>query len=986
MHLPRRLSCLASLVVALVLGTGQALASATCPAERPAPLLPADPAQCAALLPAIRAPHALPLDQYEAKLATYLRNFCYRDPAAGWHTDKAIRDTGPYTARLVGGEWVGTYYGTHAPVIVWYSADMFAWMRANRPEDPAARPAHPAPVPDGAIMVKEMYPAPAAACRGIDPSRLLPTSGAAIMVRDATASHDGWFWGWFGWNDWSPDWPAKPAQGLADMGFGQYCLNCHASASDNSTFASLRNVKGEPGHFLNFLSQDFFLGRPALSRFAPILERDAEVDRPEPATPLPDTGPDHGFLEALRLPGLAIPDADAVARMPGQVYDSVWMGVGAPTVHGTFVTSDQCLGCHSAGSTGLQFDMTAPQPDGRLLNLSPYGAWRTTPMGLAGRDPMFFAQLASEIGHFHPEVAPMLQDTCLGCHGVQGQRQAAIDRGLAGATCPPFLRSEVDAVPWPSAHASAEAAKYGALARDGIACAVCHRMELGKDAEALINAPQNRCVAARQALLNPHQSGFARMMTGSFLLGPPGQMFGPFADPKQQPMLNALGVRPEKGAAIRASELCGTCHSVHLPVLRHGDTLGYVYEQATYAEWAFSAYRTGTTVDGPLPLGAGATPRSCEDCHMPSDNAAGKPFLSKIASIQEFSDFPQAEETAGPDAIDLPVRSGFAHHAPVGLNLFLITMARQFPGILGIPTYDPMLTRRAVPPLEATTDAILQQADTETATIRIGAVTRADGKLRVTVTVTNLAGHKFPSGVGFRRAFIAFAVLDAKGKTIWESGRTDRSGVIVGPDGTPITGELWWTRNCGARIAPLARLHQPHYRLINQQDQAQIYEELVSAPPAEGPAHCGHDQAPAGQLTTSFLAICAPVKDNRLLPHGYLGRAERVLVAQALGAGPDLADEVGPVGVGDDPAYRAGGGDSVTYLVDLAALPTRPVALRATLYYQATPPYYLQDRFCTSQSRDTQRLSFIASRLKLDGTRIESWKLRIATTGRVGLH
>ena len=160
----------------------------------------------------------------EAKLGAYLRDFCYRDPAAGWHTDKAIRDTGPYTARLVGGEWVGTYYGTHAPVIVWYSPDMFAWMRANRAEDPAARPAHPAPVPDGAIMIKEMYPAPAAACRGIDPLRLLPTSGAAIMVRDATASHDGWFWGWFGWNEWSPDWPAKPAQGLADMGFGQYLL------------------------------------------------------------------------------------------------------------------------------------------------------------------------------------------------------------------------------------------------------------------------------------------------------------------------------------------------------------------------------------------------------------------------------------------------------------------------------------------------------------------------------------------------------------------------------------------------------------------------------------------------------------------------------------------------------------------------------------------------------------------------------------------
>ena len=43
------------------------------------------------------------------------------------------------------------------------------------------------------------------------------------------------------------------------MGFGQYCTNCHASAKDNSTFASLKNIKGEPGEPLVFLSQNFFL-------------------------------------------------------------------------------------------------------------------------------------------------------------------------------------------------------------------------------------------------------------------------------------------------------------------------------------------------------------------------------------------------------------------------------------------------------------------------------------------------------------------------------------------------------------------------------------------------------------------------------------------------------------------------------------------------------------------------------------------------------
>ena len=90
--------------------------------------------------------------------------------------------------------------------------------------------------------------------------------------------------------------------------------------------------------------------------------------------------------------------------MPPETYDSVWAKPQEPTANGQFLTSDQCLGCHSAGGTGLQYDMTQPGPDGKLINISPYGTWRGSPMGLAGRDPIFFAQLASETGTFHPGI------------------------------------------------------------------------------------------------------------------------------------------------------------------------------------------------------------------------------------------------------------------------------------------------------------------------------------------------------------------------------------------------------------------------------------------------------------------------------------------------------------------------------------------------------------------------------------------------------
>ena len=52
-------------------------------------------------------------------------------------------------------------------------------------------------------------------------------------------------------------------------------------------------------------------------------------------------------------------------------------------------------------------------------------------------------------------------------------------------------------------------------------------------------------------------------------------------------------------------------------------------------------------------------------------------------------------------------------------------------------------------------------------------------------------------------------------------------------------------------------------------------------------------------------------------------------------------------------------------------------SIRATLFYQAIPPFYLQDRFCTATGDDTQRLQFLAGHLNLDGTQAQHWKLMI---------
>jgi Cytochrome P460 len=970
---------IAAAILGLLGSTVGGFAETACLSVQEKPQLPVDKALCRSLEQDVRHPSALPLDRYEEKLNSYVTHYCHRDPSAGWRVDKRVRDTGPFVASLKGGDWEGRYFGTHTAVLVWYSAEMYGWLQANRQETGPSTAA--APVPDGSMIIKEMYSPPAAACADVDYAHLKPDQGFALMVRDLKASYDGWFWGWLGWSE-RPDldWPATGENRYPYMGFGQYCTNCHASAKDNHTFASLRNIAGEPGEPLAYLSQNFYLD-PSWQG-----HHEAVVATAEPPAPQ-HYAYDPAFLAVFGSAGTAgnAPTYDTVVKMASETYDNVFVAAGGPRRANTFVTSDQCVGCHDARGTGLQFDMTEPGPKGKLWNVSPYSTWRSSSMGMSGRDPIFYAQLASETAT-HDEPPAMIEDACLGCHGIGGQRQFVIDRFAETGRCEKFPRIGVDIVPFKAADPASRMSSYGALARDGVTCAACHHMVLGKTASARYkDEPQNKCVRERQDFLNPGLTGFAGTFSGNFLLGAIDVLFGPFSVPKQKPMKNAIGIVPEHGEHVRSSELCGSCHAVRLPVLHRDRVVGHIFEQTTYAEWAFSDYRTGTTPDGELPSGRGDRARSCQDCHMPSRDADGRPYRSKIAGIQEYSNFPQSEHTLPPQDIDLPKREGFAKHTLAGLNLFFNQMAQQFPDVLGIRTASPMLGGAGINPLNYTENAIIEQANRDTASISFDHIAVDGGVLNAAVTVVNGTGHKFPSGVGFRRAFVEFSIADDNGRVLWSSGRTDGAGVLIDDRGVPLAGELWWKADCSERIAPEARAHQPHFQVIGRQDQAQIYEELTAAPPDIAAPTCGAGANPAGALTTSFLSQCAKVKDNRILPHGFLPPGQRAAIAAALGAGADLADETGSREVDDDPDYRNGGADTVNYRVRLSDISGVPASLRATLYYQATPPYFLQDRFCTSKSEDTKRLYFLAGNLDLKGTRARNWKLEVVSTGPVPL-
>jgi hypothetical protein len=70
----------------------------------------------------------------------------------------------------------------------------------------------------------------------------------------------------------------------------------------------------------------------------------------------------------------------------------------------------------------------------------------------------------------------------------------------------------------------------------------------------------------------------------------------------------------------------------------------------------------------------------------------------------------------------------------------------------------------------------------------------------------------------------------------------------------------------------------------------------------------------------------------------------------------------------------------VTYRIELPpdVDPAR-VSVRATLYYQSIPPYYLRERFTASNGDATRRLYYLTSNLNLAGTPMENWKIAIAS-------
>ncbi len=946
-------------------------------------------------------PSSLSVAEYEGHLFEFLNQRTYK--SLGWVRDKRVRDTGPYLN--------GKYYGTHPAVSIYYSPEIIRWLEDGK------RSA----IPDGAMIIKEQFEPPAARYEGLDDDqRFEQLSSWTVMVKDAAGSHDGWFWS----N------PAKDQKVVDNhqypfdhpiSGFGIYCVRCHASTKTHGetnefTFASLRNIEGFPGEPLLFRVDDSW--RKAVDHEVPetvdapvdeesdesnealltlALEKAAFAKQTAASSHPRCSDAEHPELcaavlnqEFLELfPMIASASRDGISRFPPVTHDWVPRRPAAAQKSQPFVTSNQCMSCHAGllepfgptmfFPTGDSVEYGAPG-----VHLSPYGEWRWTPMGLAGRDPIFFAQLESEIELMRsdfaddPEQAKLyidnLVETCLTCHGAMGKHQYRLDHG---EDAEPFgldhvMRNstESDAV---EKKGGEKDWRYGALARDGISCTICHQMQ-----------PREQPADDHRHYL---EFFLETSITGNLHVGNPNELHGPFEDKEISPysMEHALGFKPKHNSYIKSSRMCGTCHVVNLPIVdkplepgEEADELvaaeqnplfkkyHHHVEQATYLEWLNSEFENEFDTENPKA-------KTCQDCHMSKDYHNDdlalhlEKIVTRIAAIQDDT-FPDAENLAEQKELLVRLRKeGYARHNFRGLNVFLLEMFNQFDDLLGVRKYDFMTGSKEDIP-HAVAD-FMRQAKNDVATLEIESSVNDANELIATVQVQNKVGHRFPSGVGFRRAFIEFLVIEqpteegAEERIVWSSGRTNALGVLIDAEGEPLPSEFFADDPSNQDKEAGKQVSQQHHEVIDSSDQVQIYETLL--------------HSDKHRFSTSFIHASEVIKDNRLLPRGW----------KAEGPGEGLRGEFlkathpGPLAK-LDPLYGDGSGsDEVTYRVALpAGVEAKRLKVKATLYYQAIPPYFLQSLFKTAPDGPaTRRLHYICSNIDLQGTPIEGWKLSVTS-------
>ncbi|HSP79383.1 MAG TPA: hypothetical protein VLQ93_12685, partial [Myxococcaceae bacterium] len=376
-------------------------------------------------------------------------------------------------------------------------------------------------------------------------------------------------------------------------------------------------------------------------------------------------------------------------------------------------------------------------------------------------------------------------------------------------------------------------------AMNGVSCTVCHQIE-------------------DNGKLGTLEGFSGKYSIGTYANPVDRPIFGQYTNPRVAPMQNQVQYTPMYGAHTESSELCATCHNLKTPFV---DAAGNVVsttpesefpEQMVYSEWKHSVFAS-----------TGPEAQSCVGCHMPEVDGV-------VISTRPFN---------------LSPRNGFGKHYFVGGNTMMLDILDTHRAELGV-------TATGFATTKARTRDVLASA----ASLQVLSTSRSSSQLTVRLQVDNGSGHKLPTSYPSRRVWLHVTVKDAAGNVLFESGKLNANGSIVGVD---------------SDASP--SLVEPHYELITPGDQVQVYEGIMGDTD--------------GNLTYTLLRAANYLKDNRLLPRGF-DKATAPTDIQVAG------------GAANDANFTAGS-DTLTYQVPVSA--SGQLTVTAELLYQSMAYGFVKD-------------------------------------------
>ncbi|MCB0757404.1 MAG: T9SS type A sorting domain-containing protein [Flavobacteriales bacterium] len=361
------------------------------------------------------------------------------------------------------------------------------------------------------------------------------------------------------------------------------------------------------------------------------------------------------------------------------------------------------------------------------------------------------------------------------------------------------------------------------------------------------------------------------------------RVWGPYTQEQINPAIMEffVGFTPDQGSHILDGSVCAGCHTAinQSQDLQGNPTGASFYEQTMWQEYKNSIYY--------------GSEQNCRSCHMPRIQDS-----VKLASEYIF----------------LGGQSPFGKHHLAGGGTFMLKLMKDLIDTLGIPAtpvqFDSTIAR---------TEYHLRHSLEMTTQV----MDRTDDTLYMDVGLTNIIGHKFPSGFPNRRAFVQVIALTASGDTLFQSGRWDSTYEVYGHDS----------------------IYEPHHDVITRGDQVQIYEFVM------GDVN--------GDVTTTLLRAVYRLKDNRIPPIGFSTSHPSYDTTRI--AGLALTD---PNFNHDALGTEGDGGDVIHYHIATNGY-DGAVEVKTKVYFQQVPPRWNREMFSHHGPRiDAFRAMYAAA----DGT------------------